>query len=65
VVSAADALSIETARREHPGNHLLLAVLMANVGDLDDAAAELDALAATDSQTAHALRESLDQLRKR
>ncbi len=64
VVSAAGALSIETARREHPGNHLLLAALLAKLGALDDAAAELDALAATDSQTAHALRESLDQLRK-
>ncbi len=64
VVSAAGALSIETARREHPGNHLLLAVLLANLGALDDAAAELDALAATDSRMAGALRESLDRLRK-
>ena len=32
VVSAADAQSIETARRDHPGNHLLLAVLTGQRG---------------------------------
>jgi hypothetical protein len=64
VVSAADAQNIESARRDHPGNHLLFAVLLAKIGALDDAAAELDALAATDSPAALALRESLNQIRK-
>jgi hypothetical protein len=64
VVAAADARSIETARRDHPGNHLLLAVLMASVGALDDATAELEALASTDAPAALALRESLNQIRK-
>ena len=55
---------IESARREHPGNHLLLAVLLAKVGALDDASLELDALAATDAATAQALRTSLVEIRK-
>ena len=64
VASAADALSIDAARRDHPGNHLLLAVLMAKAGALDDAAREVDALAATDAPTAEALRQSLNEIRK-
>jgi hypothetical protein len=65
VVRDGEAVEIESARRDHPGNHLLLAVLMANAGALDDAAVELDALAATDAATAQTLRESLNGIRKR
>ena len=64
VVSSADAQDIESARRDHPENHLLFAVLLAKIGALDEAGAELDALAATDSPAARALRESLNQIRK-
>jgi hypothetical protein len=59
------AMQIENARRDHPGNHLLLAVLLAKAGALDDASQELDALAATDAATAKALRDSLLEIRKR
>jgi hypothetical protein len=63
VAAAEDALRVETARRDHPGNHLLLAVLLARDGALDDAAHELDALSATDAATAQPLRESLKAIR--
>jgi hypothetical protein len=59
------ATAIERARQEHPGNHLLLAVLLAKNGALDESALELDALAATDPATAQGLRESLAEIRKR
>jgi hypothetical protein len=65
VAGAGEAVQIENARRDHPGNHLLLAVLLANAGALDDSARELDALAASDAVTAQALRESLNEIRKR
>ena len=65
VAGAEQDAQIENARREHPGNHLLLAVLMAKAGALDDTARELDALAATDAATADALRESLNEIRKK
>ncbi len=58
------AQRIENARRQHPGNHLLLAVLLAEAGALDESELELDALAATDPQTAQALRQSLRDIRK-
>ncbi len=56
---------IESARRDHPGNHLLLAVLLAKAGALDEAVQELDALAAVDPATAQSLRQSLQALRPR
>lgn len=58
------AAQIESARREHPANHLLLAVLCSKAGALDDAASELDALADSDPANAAALRHSLDSMRK-
>jgi hypothetical protein len=64
VVSAKTADQMETARREHPRDHLLLAVLYAGVGALDNAASELDLLSATDPATAEALRSSLVELRR-
>jgi hypothetical protein len=64
-VAGLDAsMQIENARRENPGNHLLLAVLLAKVGALDEAAQELDALEATDAATAESLRASLLAIRK-
>lgn len=65
VARGGEADQIENARRDHPANHLLVAVLLANAGALDDAAVELDALAVSDAPTAQALRESLAELRKR
>ena len=59
VVPQETAGQIETARRVHPANHLLLAALCAQAGALDDARKELDQLAATDPGTAAALRDSL------
>jgi hypothetical protein len=59
------AEAIEKARQEHPENHLLLAVLLAKNGALDESALELDALAATDPNTAQGLRESLAEIRRR
>jgi hypothetical protein len=59
VVASETAAAIDAARREHPGNHLLLAVLLAKAGAVDEAMTELDALSATDAGTAAALRESL------
>jgi hypothetical protein len=59
VVARETADRIETARREHPANHLLLAALCSRAGALGDAAKELDQLAATDPATAAALRQSL------
>ncbi|HXA48783.1 MAG TPA: hypothetical protein VNV86_00695 [Candidatus Acidoferrum sp.] len=59
------AASIQEARRSHPGNHLLLAVLLARNGALDETAMELDELAATDPAIAQSLRESLAQIRRK
>jgi hypothetical protein len=65
-IAGADAAgALDTARRLHPGNHLLLAVLLAKAGALDDAARELDALGATDGAMAESLRGSLELQRKR
>jgi hypothetical protein len=57
IVSAASAAEIETARRDHPANHLLLAVLLSRAGAVDEAAHELDALAQTDPALADTLRQ--------
>ena len=65
VAAAETAAQIENARRDHPANHLLLAVLLANAGALDESAHELDALAASDPATAQSLRESLQAVRPR
>jgi len=59
VVDQATGDQIETARREHPGNHVLLAALYAKAGAVEDAGKELDQLAATDPSTAAALRQTL------
>lgn len=58
------AMQMDNARRNHPGNHLLLAVLLAKAGALDEASLELDRLAGTDAAMARALRESLNEIRK-
>jgi hypothetical protein len=59
VVSQEIADGIETARHEHPANHVLLAALYAKAGAVMDAGKELDQLAASDPATAAALRQSL------
>lgn len=59
VVTQKTADRIEAARRDHPGNHALLAALYAQVGAVQSAGKELDQLAATDAATAAALRQSL------
>lgn len=59
VVAQSVSQEIETARRDHPQNHLLLAVLCARAGAVADAALELNSLAATDPATAESLRASL------
>jgi hypothetical protein len=59
VVPADTAAAIDGARAEHPGNHLLLAVLLAKAGALDEVSTELDALSVADAATAAALRDSL------
>ena len=65
VAEADQVAQIENARRDHPANHLLLAVLMARTGALDDAERELDTLASTDAATAQSLRQSLQEMRKK
>jgi hypothetical protein len=60
VIPADAAAAIEAARRDHPGNHLLLAALYAKAGALDDAAHELDAL---DPATAQPYRDSLKRMK--
>jgi hypothetical protein len=66
LIAGSDVLrQVETARREHPGNHLLLAVWMARVGALDEASRELDALGVSDAAAAEALRQSLKAIRTR
>jgi len=63
LVSAETAGEIEKARRLHAGNHLLLAVLYARAGALDDAAKE--AVAISDAGLARDLRQSIEEIRKR
>ena len=64
VVASDVAAAIESARRDHPTNHLLLVALLAKAGALDDAAQEIDALSANDAATGARLRESLTSQRK-
>ncbi|HLK69581.1 MAG TPA: hypothetical protein VKU19_39395 [Bryobacteraceae bacterium] len=59
VVSQETADEIESARREHPSNHLLLAALYAKAGAVEEAAKEVDQLAITDPASAATLRQSL------
>jgi hypothetical protein len=59
VVSQSSADGIDSARRDHPNNHTLLATLYAKAGALLDLNRELDLLAAQDPATASALRQSL------
>jgi hypothetical protein len=59
VVAQEMADGIESARREHPENHTLLAALYAQAGAVEDAGKELDRLAASDPTAAATLRESL------
>jgi hypothetical protein len=59
VASQTTADSIESARRDHPNDHTLLAALYARAGALLDMNKELDLLAAQDPATAAALRQSL------
>ncbi|HEY1496793.1 MAG TPA: hypothetical protein VGF49_19695 [Candidatus Solibacter sp.] len=63
VAAVETVAQVENARRDHPANHLLLAVLLANAGALDESAQELDALAVIDPATAQSLRQSLQSLR--
>jgi len=65
VVDREMATLVETARREHPSNHLLLAILCARAAALDDVGAELDAFAAGDPATTSELRASLEAMRSR
>ena len=65
VVSEQEAREIESVRREHPGDHALMAELLAKDGALDEAGKEIDALASTDPAGAAALRASLAQIRGR
>ena len=64
IAGAEVANQFEKARREHPENHLLLAVLLAKAGALDGVEAEVDALAATDASTARALLASVKRFRE-
>ena len=65
ILETATASAIEQTRREHPGDHRLLAAILARSGALDETAAEIDALAASDPETARALRQSLAEIRGR
>ncbi len=60
VASREVADHIEEMRRTHPGNPLLMAVLFARAGDLDDAQ---EALRAMDSDSAQHFKESLQKMR--
>ena len=59
ILPAEAAAELAAARRDHSRNHLLLAVLLARAGALDDAAREIDALSLTEPETASELRKSL------
>jgi hypothetical protein len=65
VAGADAAAALEDVRKSHPDNHLLLAVLLARNGVLDEAAVELDELGKTDPATAQSLRESLAEIRRK
>ncbi|HTD23963.1 MAG TPA: hypothetical protein VK738_15000 [Terriglobales bacterium] len=65
VLSQTEAEQLEKARREHANSHLLLGILYARAGALDDSERELGALVAAnpDSSVAKELLASLQQLR--
>ena len=67
VLSQADAEQLEQTRRQHPNSHLLLGLLYAKVGALDDSERELKALLAANpgSSLANELLASVQQLRSR
>jgi hypothetical protein len=67
VLSQVEAERLETAQSEHANSHLLLGILYARAGTLDDAERELTALLAAnpDSQLAKDLLASVQQLRRR
>jgi hypothetical protein len=67
VLSQAEAEQLEKAQSEHANSHLLLGILYARAGALDDAERELTALLAAnpDSQLANELLSSVKQLRRR
>jgi hypothetical protein len=67
VLSQAEAEQLEKAHSEHADSHLLLGILYARAGALDDAERELTALLAAnpDSQLANELLSSVKQLRRR
>jgi hypothetical protein len=60
VLSQEVADHITAVRRQHPGNALLRAVLLANAGALDDA---LEALQAMDTDVSQRYRESILRIR--
>jgi hypothetical protein len=67
VLSQAEAEQLEKAQSEHANSHLLLGILYARAGALDDAERELTALLAAnpDSKLAKDLLNSVQQLRRR
>ena len=67
VLSQSEAEQLEKARREHADSHLLLGLLYAQAGALDDSIRELTALLAAnpDSGVAQELLASVQQLRQR
>jgi anti-sigma factor RsiW len=67
VLSQAEAEQLEEAQREHANSHLLLGILYARAGALDDAERELTALLAANpnSKVASELLASAQQLRHR
>jgi hypothetical protein len=67
VLSQSEADQLEKARREHPDSHLLLGILYAQAGALDDSERELTALLAANphSDVAKNLLASVQQLRRK
>jgi hypothetical protein len=67
VLPQSEADRLEKAQREHPGSHLLLGILYARSGALDDSERELTALLAAnpDSRVAKELLASVQQIRRR
>jgi hypothetical protein len=67
VLQQSEADQLEKAQREHPGSHLLLGILYAQAGALDDSERELTALLAANphSDVAKNLLASVQQLRRK
>jgi hypothetical protein len=64
-VATADVIAaMDSARHDHGADHLVMAVMLAREGALDDAGLELQALASKDAKVALALQDSLQNLRK-